>query len=86
MAWNNKFCQSCGMPLKNDPQGGGTEADGSISNLYCSYCYEKGKFTQPDFTAEDMQNFSVEKMAGMGFPKFIAKFFVRGIPRLQRWK
>ncbi len=24
-------CQSCGMPLSKDPQGGGTEADGSLS-------------------------------------------------------
>jgi hypothetical protein len=24
-----EMCQSCGMPLKQDPQGGGTNADGS---------------------------------------------------------
>ncbi|HAQ38579.1 MAG TPA: hypothetical protein DCQ58_08735, partial [Saprospirales bacterium] len=26
-----KNCQSCGMPLHKDPQGGGTEKDGSRS-------------------------------------------------------
>jgi len=26
-----KFCQSCGMPLKKDELGGGTNADGSKS-------------------------------------------------------
>ncbi len=86
MAWKNQFCQSCGMPMKNDPQGGGTEVDGSITDLYCSYCYENGEFAQPDFSAEDMQKAVMNKMAGMGFPKFLAKFFVRGIPNLQRWK
>ncbi|MBL0258370.1 MAG: zinc ribbon domain-containing protein [Bacteroidetes bacterium] len=39
-----KNCQSCGMPLKRDEKGGGTNVDGSISKMYCSYCYDKGEF------------------------------------------
>jgi hypothetical protein len=35
MSTKNKFCQSCGMPMKRDPQGGGTNADGSINENYC---------------------------------------------------
>jgi len=31
-----KNCQSCGMPLKRDEKGGGTNADGSKSVMYCS--------------------------------------------------
>mgnify|MGYP002315809720 CR=1 FL=1 len=31
-----KFCQSCGMPL--NPANPGTNADGSISEDYCGYC------------------------------------------------
>lgn len=81
-----KNCQSCIMPLKQDPKGGGTEADGSKSVMYCSYCYENGKFVNPDMTAEEMQVFVVEKLKEMHFPGFIAKFFVRGIPKLERWK
>ncbi|MCR9287838.1 MAG: zinc ribbon domain-containing protein [Bacteroidetes bacterium] len=27
-----KNCQSCAMPLKKDPNGGGTEVNGSLSN------------------------------------------------------
>ena len=30
-----KNCQSCGMPLSRDPNGGGTNADGSASAMYC---------------------------------------------------
>lgn len=30
-----KNCQSCGMPLKKDEKGGGTNADGSKSEMYC---------------------------------------------------
>lgn len=28
-----KNCQSCGMPMKKDPQSGGTHADGSKSGI-----------------------------------------------------
>jgi len=82
----NKICQSCGMPLKQDPQGGGTEANGSKSELYCSYCYQGGKFTAPDFTVKEMQAFCVEKMVEMKMPRLVAKFFVLSLPRLERWK
>ena len=37
-------CDSCGMPLTQDPKGGGTQADGSLSTTYCSYCYAGGDF------------------------------------------
>lgn len=50
-----KNCQSCGMPLKRDEQGGGTEADGSKSAMYCSHCYQNGRFVLPDITVEQTQ-------------------------------
>ncbi len=82
-----KMCQSCSYPLKDDPKGGGTNADGSKNKMYCSYCYENGKFTQPDFTAEQMQAFVKNKLREMGgIHKLFAGFFSSGIPRLERWK
>lgn len=82
-----KFCQSCGMPFKKDPQGGGTEKDGSKSQKYCSLCYQNGNFISPEIdTAEKMQAFCVEKMKEQGMPKLIAWVFTRGIPKLERWK
>jgi hypothetical protein len=81
-----KNCQSCGIPLKRDPKGGGTNADGSKSKMYCSYCYENGKFTQPDITASEMQAFVKAKMKEMGlFHRLFAGVFSAGIPRLARW-
>lgn len=82
----HKNCQSCGMPLKKDPKGGGTNSDGTLSQTYCSYCYENGAFRQPDITAEEMQVFVKGKLKEMGFPGFIAGFFTKGIPKLERWK
>ncbi len=81
-----KNCQSCGMPLSKDEKGGGTEADGSKSIKYCSYCYEQGNFTNPDITMDEMKTLVKGKMKEMGFPGFMAGFFTRGIPKLERWK
>jgi hypothetical protein len=81
-----KFCQSCGMPMKKDPDKGGTNADGSKSLKFCSYCYQSGQFTQPDFTAKEMQDFCIDKMKEMGMPRILGWIFTRNIPRLERWK
>ena len=81
-----KNCQSCGMPLARDERGGGTNADGSKSTMYCSHCYEAGRFTLPDLTAAQMQGRVKQKMKEMGFPGFLAGLFTRKIPKLERWK
>jgi hypothetical protein len=81
-----KYCQSCGMPMKRDRQGGGTEADGSRSAKYCSHCYAGGKFTLPDTTAAQMQELVRGKLVEMGFPRFLTGLFTRGIPKLERWQ
>ncbi|MCL2745069.1 MAG: zinc ribbon domain-containing protein [Planctomycetaceae bacterium] len=80
------YCQSCGMPLKSDPKSGGTEADGTISPKYCSYCYENGQFTGDFKSAKEMQTFCKQKLKEMGFNRFLAWFFTLNIPKLERWK
>ncbi|WP_372645676.1 zinc ribbon domain-containing protein [Ancylomarina sp.] len=53
----------------------------------CSYCFMKGKFLSPEIdTAEKMQVFCKVKLKEIGFPGFIAGFFTKGIPKLERWK
>lgn len=74
------------MPLKKDPEHGGTNTDGSKSTMYCSYCYSKGQFKNPDWTAPQMQEFVKNKMKEMGFPGFLASLYSKGIPKLERWK
>jgi hypothetical protein len=81
-----KHCQSCGMPLKRDEKGGGTNSDGTRSTMYCSHCYQLGKFTMPNASVSEMQALVRAKLKEMGFPGFIAGFFTRGIPRLERWR
>ncbi len=78
-------CQSCGMPFDKDPQGGGTEADGSKSTLYCSLCYKDGAFIGPDCTVEQMQGIVDEALKKQGANWFFRKMAVWQIPRLSRW-
>jgi len=85
METTNKFCQSCGMPMTKDPQGGGTNADGSKNEKYCSYCYQNGEFTFQG-TVNEFQDFCKEQMIKSGTPRFTAWLFTRGMKRLERWK
>jgi len=48
MKKKNKICQSCGMPIKKDPEGGGMEKDGSESWKFCHWCYKNGEFLGSD--------------------------------------
>lgn len=79
-------CQSCGMPLNKDPQGGGLEADGSRSSIYCSICYDNGAFRHPDATLSEFQAQCVEALARKGMPRILAWAFTRGIGKLDRWQ
>ncbi len=80
-----KMCESCGMPMSKDPNGGGTNADGSKNEQYCSYCYQNGDFTWKG-KVDDFQEFCKEQMIKSGMNRFIAWLFTRNMKRLPRWK
>jgi len=52
----NRFCQSCGIPMKKAPKNVGTNVDGTQSELYCIYCYQNGTFTFKG-TVEEIQEY-----------------------------
>jgi len=81
-----KNCQSCGMPMKRDEKGGGTNADGTRSTTYCSHCYQNGQFVLPDISVVEMQARVREKIVEFGMPGLFAGFFTRKIPKLARWQ
>ncbi len=85
-----KFCQSCGMPLTDDTKG--TNTDGSSNEDYCTYCYKDGKFTQ-DMTMEQMIDLcarftdEINRQSGQNLPPEQAKEMMRQFfPQLKRWK
>lgn len=83
-----RYCQSCGMPMGQTDELYGTEADGTKSRDYCSYCYENGAFTA-QCTMEKMIDFCVkpmlENVPGMteaGARAMMNEHF----PQLKRWQ
>lgn len=74
------------MLLKADPKGGGTNADGSLSKEYCSFCYESGRFVNPGMTIDEMRTLIIEKLVERGYPRPIAKLFTIGLDKLERWR
>lgn len=58
------------MTLKNSPNGGGTNADKTISKVYYSYRFENGQFKQPNWTVSQMHDFLKGKMKEM-----VSRFF-----------
>jgi len=85
-----KFCQSCGMPLSDELRG--TNVDGSPNEEYCSYCYRDGAFTQ-NFTMNQMIEFcarftdQMNEHTGQNLTPDQAKELMRKFfPQLKRWR
>lgn len=86
-----RFCQSCGMPL-TDEKTCGTNADGSRNEDYCAYCYKDEAFTN-DFTMNQMIEFCLQfldqmnEQAGWNLTPEQAREQMRQyFPQLKRWK
>ena len=83
-----KQCQSCGMPLKMDKNGGGSEQDGTISKKFCSSCYENGEFKRPDFTVKEMQDLVdtilKNEMKWWRFRRWLAKMQIATLERRRK--
>ena len=83
-----KYCQSCGMPMGTDDSMYGTEKDGSKSADYCKYCYEKGAFSG-ECTMQEMIDFCVKPMVdnSPGMTEAAARDLMNQVfPPLKRWK
>ena len=85
-----KFCQSCGMPLTKEILG--TNADGTKNEDYCMYCYKDGKFMQ-ECTMEEMIEHCAQFVGEVnkGLPLPITKEEYIGqmkmyFPHLKRWR
>ena len=80
-------CQSCGKPT-NKQEDLGTNNDGSRNSEYCSFCFQKGKFTYPNINVDHMIDIYASLMMAMkDIPENEAKEAAKSfIPTLKRWK
>jgi hypothetical protein len=81
-----KICQSCGMPLKEEKDFG-KNADGSKNEEYCCYCFPNGKFSK-DETMEQMIESCIPFMLKDGCPdaQTARAEMMKYMPNLKRWK
>ena len=80
---NQKFCQSCGMPLEEEVLG--TNADGTKNEDYCMHCYKDGAFTT-ECTMEEMIEQCVPFMKDhVGGEEQARSMMTQMFPHLKRW-
>ena len=81
------FCQSCGMPMRRATDFG-VGADGLRVNDYCHFCFDDGKFTEPEITPQQMEEKCASFMMRQTFtPEMEARTLMHDvIPRLKRWR
>lgn len=84
------FCQSCAMPIDDDAVKG-TNKDASLSQEYCTYCYQDGEFTK-DCTMDEMIDnclHYLDEFNKDSEPKFSPEEALRSMkeffPTLKRW-
>lgn len=75
-----------GFPLPEEFFG--TNADNSINEEYCKFCFQKGQFTKPNLTTDEMITMSIHHMTTqLEFPREKAEKLANEIiPKLKRWK
>lgn len=81
-----RYCQSCGMPMGQTDEMYGTNADGTKSADYCEYCYNNGAFAS-ECTLDQMIEICVPHVvsnAGMS-EDAARKMLQEVLPTLKRW-
>ena len=82
------YCQCCGMPMGGTNELYGLNADGTKSQDYCKYCYDKGVFTSNISMDEMIESCVVHvvsanpEMTADAAKNMMKEFF----PTLKRWK
>jgi hypothetical protein len=72
--------------MEQDPGKGGTEADGTRSVKYCSYCYLDGHFVDSFTRYSEMVTLVKNKLKEMGIGPLRRWFYTSHIAHLERWK
>lgn len=81
------YCQCCSMPIP-DPSLHGTEADGTLSDSYCKWCYQEGDFTAKDVDMDEFIEATAQLEAdAMGISREEAiSLMATLLPHLKRWQ
>ena len=76
-------CQCCGMPLEDEMIG--RNADGTLNEEYCKWCYADGTYTYSDM--DELIAAGVPHMASQGFSEEAARMYMKSmLPKLDYWR
>ncbi len=77
------ICQCCGMPLEDEIIG--RNADGTMNEDYCKWCYADGTYTYSDM--DDLIKVCIPHMTAQGFTEKQAREYMQHmLPQLDYWK
>ena len=77
------ICQCCGMPLEDEIIG--RNADGSLNESYCQWCYADGTYTYSDL--DELIEVCVRNVANENFPEEQARAYLKQeLPKLDYWR
>ncbi|MBE6817958.1 MAG: helix-turn-helix domain-containing protein [Ruminococcaceae bacterium] len=77
------ICQCCGMPLEDEMIG--KNADGSLNESYCKWCYADGTYTYSDM--DTLIEVAVPHMVNENFSEEQARAYMKQtLPQLDYWK
>ncbi|MDD5342728.1 MAG: zinc ribbon domain-containing protein [Patescibacteria group bacterium] len=83
---NVPICQSCSLPLVKE-EDFGTNSDGGKNEEYCNFCFQKGQFTEPNMTKDEMVKRVAEMMPKKEGSEEQVRFAVDSrIRNLRRWQ
>jgi len=78
-------CQSCGKKFEHYTVKRGTESDGHQNNFFCSECYDKGQFVEPEVTLAIMETRLDAELEKERYRKYMKKRMIGELKTLQRW-
>lgn len=81
------YCQCCSMPIP-DPELHGTEEDGTVSDVFCKYCFHDGEFTYKGKSMDDFIEATANMEAeALGISREEAVSLMGTLlPHLKRWR
>jgi hypothetical protein len=82
---NEEHCQSCGMPLYGEYKKFSQKDTNGTDSIYCTMCYQDGRFLNPDIKIEEMVEIGVGFMKAVMNEEEARKQLQGFLPQLKRW-
>lgn len=83
---NLTYCQSCGLPFDSAHKEFIAKEKDASDSMYCTFCYEDGRFINPNATVESMVETGVAHLGKKIGEEAAREQLSRFLPALARWR